>query len=172
MSKKALGKGLDALIQTDDVNSAVRPGVVEVQLDQIDSPEAQPRKKFAEEPLRELAASIWENGVIQPIIVEQAGDRYKLVAGERRLRAARMAGLERIPVVVRDYPSESLLQIALIENIQRENLNPIEEAAAYDTLIKQTHLKQDELANRVGKSRSAIAIGAAAGRPLELCKAC
>jgi ParB family chromosome partitioning protein len=151
VSKKALGKGLDALIQTDHTP------VTEVELDLIDSTDSQPRKQFSEESLEELAASIRENGVIQPVIVEKTTDRYRIVAGERRCRAARLAGLERIPVVIRDYAGDERLQIALIENIQRENLNPIEEATAYETLLKHLNLKQDELAARVGKNRSTIA---------------
>lgn len=157
MSKKALGRGLDALIHTDETDTADQPGIVEIPTDQIDSAGSQPRKYFSEQSLNELAASIRENGVIQPIIIEKKDDRYSVIAGERRLRAARLAGLETIPAIVRDYPSESLLQIALIENIQREDLNPIEEATAYNTLLKETSVKQEELAGRVGKSRSAIA---------------
>jgi len=157
VSKKALGRGLDALIHTDDTAGEERPGVFEVPTGLIDSMDSQPRKQFAEEPLRELAVSIRENGVIQPIIVEKNGERYSVIAGERRLRAAKIAGLEKIPVVVRDYPPANVLQVALIENIQRENLNPIEEASAYDTLLKQTQINQEQLAERLGKSRSAIA---------------
>lgn len=156
MSKKALGRGLDALIHTDDATGETDTGSVEVSVDRLDSSAAQPRKQFAEATLLELAASIRENGIIQPIVVEKSGARYRVIAGERRLRAARMAGLETVPVVVRDFPRQNLLQIALIENIQRENLNPIEEAAAYDALLKDTELTQDELAHRLGKSRSAI----------------
>lgn len=157
MSKKALGKGLDALIHTDDAANEGGTGIIELPLNRLDSMDSQPRKRFAEETLLELAASIRENGIIQPVVVEKSGDRYRVIAGERRLRAARLAGLEKIPVVVRDFPNVNLLQIALIENIQRENLNPIEEAAAYDALLKDTGLKQEELASRVGKSRSAVA---------------
>ena len=157
MSKKALGKGLDALIQPDESLSDAQKGVAEVALDLIDSTDEQPRKKFSEETLNELAASIRENGIIQPIIVEKKKNRYRIVAGERRYRAARLAGLDRIPAIVRNYTDDDRLQVALIENIQRENLNPIEEAAAYDTLLRQLELKQDELAARIGKSRSTIA---------------
>jgi len=156
VSKKALGRGLDALINTDDTGKEEHPGIVEISVDQIDSAASQPRKHFSEESLKELAASIRENGVIQPIIVEKKDERYSVIAGERRLRSARLAGLEKIPAIIRDYPSERLLQIALIENIQREDLDPIEEALAYETLLKQTKLKQEELAERVGKSRSAV----------------
>ena len=157
MSKKALGKGLDALIQPEE--SAPRPenGVGEVAIGLLDSTDEQPRKKFSEDTLAELAASIKENGVIQPIIVEKTDNRYRIVAGERRYRAAKLAGLDKIPVIVRNYDVADRLQVALIENIQRENLNPIEEAAAYERLIKQLELKQDELAARIGKSRSTIA---------------
>jgi ParB family chromosome partitioning protein len=157
VSKKALGKGLDALIQSDDSLSEAEKGVAEVALDLIDTTDDQPRKQFSQDTLIELAGSIRENGVIQPIIVEKTENRYRIVAGERRYRAARLAGLDRIPAIVRNYTADDRLQVALIENIQRENLNPIEEAAAYDTLLRQLELKQDELATRIGKSRSTIA---------------
>ncbi len=157
MSKKALGKGLDALIQSDDTSSETQKGVEEIALDLIDSTDEQPRKQFSEETLIELAASIRENGLIQPIIVEQVNNRYRIVAGERRCRAARLAGLDRIPAIIRNYTADDRLQVALIENIQRENLNPIEEATAYDTLLTRLNLKQDELAKRIGKNRSTIA---------------
>jgi ParB family transcriptional regulator, chromosome partitioning protein len=156
VSKKALGRGLDALISTDDTTGQDRTGITELSTDQVDSANSQPRKHFPENTLQELAASIRENGVIQPIIVEKNGDRYSVIAGERRLRAARIAGLEKIPAIIRDYPPENLLQIALIENIQREDLNPIEEASAYETLLDQTKISQEELAERLGKSRTAI----------------
>jgi ParB family transcriptional regulator, chromosome partitioning protein len=157
VSKKALGKGLDALIQPDDSLSVAENGVSEIALDLIDSTDDQPRKQFSEDTLIELAGSIRENGVIQPIIIEKTKNRYRIVAGERRYRAAHLAGLDRIPAIVRNYTADDRLQVALIENIQRENLNPMEEAAAYDTLLKQLGLKQDELATRIGKSRSTIA---------------
>ena len=157
MSKKALGKGLDALIQPEDSAARSQDGVAEVELDLIDSTDDQPRKKFSEDTLIELAASIRENGIIQPIIVEKNKNRYRIVAGERRYRAAKLAGLDSIPAIIRDYTAADRLQVALIENIQRENLNPMEEAGAYDTLLKQLKLKQEELAERIGKSRSTIA---------------
>jgi ParB family chromosome partitioning protein len=156
VSKKALGRGLDALINTDDTAAQDRSGIIELSTDLIDSADSQPRKNFPEHTLKELAASIRENGVIQPIIVEKNGERYSVIAGERRLRAASIAGLDSIPAIIRDYPPENLLQIALIENIQREDLNPIEEASAYETLLEQTKISQEELAERLGKSRTSI----------------
>ena len=157
MSKRALGKGLDALIQSDPGDLQDQSGVLELALDRIEPNDDQPRKSFSRETLDELAASIRENGIIQPIIVEQRADRYRIIAGERRYRAAKIVGLETVPAIVKQYSEIEGLQISLIENIQRENLNPIEEAAAYETLIKQTGLRQEELAQRVGKSRSTIA---------------
>jgi ParB family chromosome partitioning protein len=137
--------------------SEATDGVLELDIASIDTNENQPRKKFDNLSLKELAASISEKGIIQPIIVEPHGDRYKVVAGERRYRAAKIAGLDRVPAIVRKYGETERLQISLIENIQRENLNPIEEASAYDLLMKQADLAQEDVAGMVGKSRSAIA---------------
>ena len=156
MSKRALGKGLDALIaQVPDADT--QGGVLELPVGEIDPAADQPRKNFEMQPLQELADSIKEKGIIQPIVVERQGQRYQIVAGERRFRAAKMAGLEKVPVLVRHYSPDERLQISLIENIQRENLNPIEEATAYSALLKQTGMRQEELAQQVGKSRSAVA---------------
>ena len=156
MSKRALGKGLDALI-AQGPDSGKPGGVLELPVGEIDPSADQPRKNFEMQPLQELADSIKEKGIIQPIVVERQGQRYQIVAGERRFRAAKMAGLDKVPALVRHYSPDERLQISLIENIQRENLNPIEEAAAYSALLKQTGMRQEELAQQVGKSRSAVA---------------
>jgi ParB family transcriptional regulator, chromosome partitioning protein len=156
VSKRALGKGLDALI-AQGPDSGKPGGVLELPVGEIDPSADQPRKNFEMQPLQELADSIKEKGIIQPIVVERQGQRYQIVAGERRFRAAKMAGLDKVPALVRHYSPDERLQISLIENIQRENLNPIEEAAAYSALLKQTGMRQEELAQQVGKSRSAVA---------------
>lgn len=157
MSKKALGKGIGALLNTSKSESDAQPGT-QVDIGLIKTNPQQPRKVFSEESLKELAASIKEKGVIQPVIVERNPDQsYTLVAGERRYRAARMAGLARIPVIVKSFTETEKIEIALIENIQREDLTPIEEATAYDSLLKLSELKQDELALHLGKNRSTIA---------------
>ncbi len=153
MSKHALGKGLESLIAQGPDE---RDGVLDLPLEEIDPNVDQPRKNFESQPLQELADSIREKGIIQPIVVERLGARYQIVAGERRYRAAKMAGLEKVPALVRHLTPDERLQISLIENIQREDLNPIEEAAAYEALIKQTGRRQEELAQQVGKSRSAV----------------
>jgi ParB family transcriptional regulator, chromosome partitioning protein len=157
VAKRALGKGLDALIQTESQKNDDQLAASELPIDEIDPNNDQPRKRFNDGALDELADSIREKGIIQPIIVEKKGERYRIIAGERRFRAAKIAGLEKVPVVVRHYESEEMFQISLIENIQRENLNPIEEASAYETIMKQTGLSQEALASQVGKSRSALA---------------
>ena len=154
MSKRALGKGLDALIaRAPDVPE----GGLELSIGEIDPNIDQPRKNFDPQALQELADSIREKGIIQPIVVEPHGERYQIIAGERRFRAAKLAGLDKVPAIVRHYSADERLQISLIENIQRENLNPIEEATAYHTLLKQMGLRQEDLAQQVGKSRSAVA---------------
>ncbi len=150
--KKALGKGLDALLLSRD-ESEIR----EIRLNDIAPGKQQPRKIFDEEKLRGLSESIKQHGVVQPIIVCKDGDIYRIVAGERRWRAARMAGLATIPAVIREYDSKSEMEIALIENLQREDLNALEEAEAYKALIEQYQLSQQEIADIIGKSRSAIA---------------
>jgi len=154
-----LGKGLSALIPQDvfaeEEQSA--SSVVVLPIAVIEPNPEQPRKQFDETALNELAESIRKHGVIQPIIVEKSGSTYKIVAGERRWRASKIAGLSEIPALVREYGREKRLEIALIENIQRENLNPVDEAEAYRQIIEITNITQDELAERVGKSRPAVA---------------
>ena len=153
MKRQALGKGLDALLPK---SKPFPSALIELELDQIRRNPYQPRIHFESDKLQELAASIRENGVLQPVIVRQADDGYELVAGERRWRAAQLAGLARIPAIVQEVSDEKLLERALVENIQRDDLNAIEEATAYQLLIEQFKLTQEELAQRVGKSRTAI----------------
>jgi len=159
MQKQALGKGLGALIPDlstlDDREKKVL-GVSEIELDKIIPNEYQPRKVFDDAKLRELASSIREQGVIQPVIVHRAGSGYQLIAGERRWRASRLAGLKTIPALVKEATKRELLEMALIENIQREDLNPLEAAEAYKRLQDEFKLTQDDLAKRVGKERSTI----------------
>ncbi|HAP32839.1 MAG TPA: chromosome partitioning protein ParB [Firmicutes bacterium] len=164
MTKRRLGKGLGALfpegenfvpLETDDREA----GAEELLLEKIIANPNQPRKDFDEEKLREMAQTMLKFGVIQPVIVQKKGDSYVLVAGERRWRAAGLAGLKTIPAIVRDYPPEQLTVVALIENLQRQDLNPIEEANAYQILLQEHGLTQEELAGRLGISRSAIANG-------------
>jgi ParB family transcriptional regulator, chromosome partitioning protein len=154
-----LGRGLSALIPSDgDGVDGPQVGVREVPISQIEPNRYQPRTYFDEESLAGLTASIRELGVLQPILVRQvASNRYELVAGERRWRAAKRAGLQVIPVVMREITDELSLQHALVENLHRENLNPLEEAAGYQQLIEDFNLTQEEVAQRVGKSRSAVA---------------
>ena len=128
-----------------------------LKLSQIEPNRGQPRKNFEEESMEELAESIRQFGVIQPLLVQKKGNHYEIVAGERRWRAAKLAGLREVPVMIREYTDQEVMEIALIENIQRENLNPIEEAKAFMRLIQEFHLKQEDLAKRVSKSRAAIA---------------
>lgn len=165
--KKALGKGLEQLFsnsvidfeqfENQIVNDAKSSGdIVEINLDEIRANPYQPRKAFDEESLNELAKSISEYGVIQPIIVKKAIKGYEIVAGERRTRAARIAGLKTIPAIIKDFNDNDMMEIALIENIQRENLNPIEEALSYDNIIRLRNLTQEEVAEKFGKSRSYI----------------
>ena len=152
--RSGLGKGLDALFMDNDTNDT---GVVTLRLSQIEPNREQPRKVFNEEALNELADSIREHGVLQPLLVRPLpGGVYQLVAGERRWRAAKMAGLKEVPVVVKEFTDQEIVEISLIENIQREDLNPIEEAMAYKRLMEEFHLKQDEIADRVAKSRTAV----------------
>lgn len=159
MSKRALGKGLESLIQQyeEESGASVTEGVEEIQIKHVIPNPDQPRKTFDEESLKELADSISEQGVIQPIIVEKSGERYIIIAGERRFRASRLAGLETIPGLIRKYTHEQKLEIALIENIQREDLNSIEEAKAYLSLMKSLNISQETVAQKVGKKRSTIA---------------
>ncbi len=154
MKKKVLGRGLGALIpEVEPAPSAAS----EIDLDLIVPNPDQPRFKLDEQRLEELASSIREHGVLQPILVRPLGAQYQLVAGERRLSAAQRAGLMKIPAVVKDVPDDRLLELALIENIQREQLNPIEEAQAYQRLLEALGTTQEDLASRLGKERSTIA---------------
>lgn len=156
MSKKRLGKGLSALINNNENVDQSR--VEEIFIDQIEANPFQPRSDFNEDSLQELAKSIQEKGIIQPITVRKIkAERYQIVAGERRWRASKLVGLKKIPAVIRDFDDQEMLEIALIENIQREDLNPIEEAAAYDKMLDNFDITQTELAKQVGKSRSAVA---------------
>ena len=155
MNRKALGRGLGALLSSDStIDLGVEPS--EVELDSIVPGPMQPRTHFDEASLESLAESIRSHGIVQPLLVRRRGEGYELIAGERRWRAAKLAGITRVPIVVKEVPDESLLEIALIENIQRENLNPIEEAQAYKKLIETVGLTQEALATRVGRDRSYI----------------
>jgi ParB family transcriptional regulator, chromosome partitioning protein len=164
MTRKALGRGLEALIPGGVATmdgaqlTAGEPatGVQEIPVGDIGPNPHQPRARFDEEALRELAASIKATGVLQPVLVRRHGDDYQLVAGERRLRATQMAGLDRIPAVVREVSDEEMMELALVENIQREDLNPIEEARAYQSLSEKIGLTHDQISERVGKQRSSI----------------
>ena len=154
MQKKGLGRGLSALIPDADLPKDASP--LQVEIEKIAPNPLQPRRSFNEDGLEELAASVREQGIIQPLVVRPSGDGYQLIAGERRLRAALKAGLKEVPIVVREASDDEALQIALIENLQREDLNPIEEATAYRCLQEDFGLGQDEIARRLGKSRSAV----------------
>ncbi|HXD34209.1 MAG TPA: ParB/RepB/Spo0J family partition protein [Pyrinomonadaceae bacterium] len=154
MTRKALGRGLSALLSADQ--PAPLEETSEIPVDLIDPSPVQPRSYFDDRSLQELAMSIRENGIVQPVLVRPNGIRFELVAGERRWRAAQVAGLTQIPVVIRDIPSDKVLELALIENIQREDLNAIEEARAYKNLIETVGLTQESLAQRVGRDRSYI----------------
>lgn len=155
MNRKALGRGLGALLSSDRTVD-LGPEPTEVDVESIVPGPMQPRTHFDEGSLEGLADSIRTHGVVQPLLVRRQGERYELIAGERRWRAARLAGLSKVPVVVKDVPDKDLLEIALIENIQREDLNPIEEAQAYRRLIENVGLTQEALAARVGRDRSYI----------------
>jgi ParB family chromosome partitioning protein len=155
MIKRPLGRGLSALLPTDS-SPADSEEILEIQIDLIRPGEQQPRTSFQEDKLQELAQSIRTSGIIQPLLVRRRGGLFELVAGERRWRAAQLAGLSRVPAIVRDIPDDRLLELALIENIQRQELNPIEEANAYKRLIESLNLTQDDIARRVGRDRSFI----------------
>ena len=158
LNKKGLGRGLDALL--DPYSEGIAPveqGVMNVSVLDIDTNAAQPRKSFDEESLKELAASISVHGIVQPLIVKKKRGRYLIVAGERRFRAARIAGLSTVPVILVNYEDAKLQEVSLIENIQRENLNPIEEASAIRFLMTQHDMTQEEVSDRIGKSRPAVA---------------
>jgi len=165
--KKALGKGLEQLFSNEVINfenfereivdeGKMTGGVTEIPLDEIRSNPYQPRVVFESGPLEELANSIKEHGIIQPIIVKKSIKGYELVAGERRTRAAKLAGLKTIPAIIREFNDIEMMEIALIENIERENLNPIEEAKAYDNILRINNITQEELARKFSKSRSYI----------------
>lgn len=164
MAQKRLGRGLDSLIsnkldksigKTTAAESSVSRETM-VRLSDIEPNKGQPRNTFDKEALAELAESIRLHGIIQPIVVRKNGNTYEIIAGERRWRAARLAGLTEVPVIIRDYSEQETYEVALIENIQRQNLNAIEEAVAYQKLISEYNLKQEEVAARVSKSRTAI----------------
>jgi ParB family chromosome partitioning protein len=162
--RPALGKGLSALIpdatEIPPPPSAAATAPVEADIDRLQPNEFQPRGAMDDAKLQELAASIKANGIIQPIVVRRAGDRFQIIAGERRWRAAKLAGLSRVPIAVRDVNAgseRSVLEMALIENIQREDLNPIDEALAYRRLAEEFHLKQEDIASAVGKDRASVA---------------
>lgn len=183
--KKGLGRGLNDLLGTSEaskpfrsrnnqqnssentskevktvtkevVKEVVKEVEQKIKINLIEPNKSQPRKQFDEEALQELSDSIKKYGVLEPLIVTKKGDYYEIIAGERRWRAARMAGIKEVPVVIRDYTDKEIMEISLIENIQREDLNPIEEAEAYESLISEYNLKQEEVAERVSKSRSTI----------------
>jgi ParB family chromosome partitioning protein len=157
MAKKALGKGLEALI-TDGIDSAISEGNIRyIDVDDIIPNRFQPRKSFDEETIGELARSIRDNGLLQPVVVRRKDDGFELIVGERRVKAAKKAGLKEIPALVKDLSEGKLLELALIENVQREDLNPIEEATAYRMILERDMVTQEELAGRLGKSRSYIA---------------
>lgn len=158
MSKsRGLGKGLGALIPELAEENQNFDAQLEVSIDDIQTNPYQPRKEFTDEKLSELAESIKIHGIIQPLLVREIGDKYQLIAGERRLRAAKLVGLTEVPVVVREMTDQAMMEVALVENLQREDLNPIEEADAYQRLMNEFQLTQDEIAKKVGKSRPAIA---------------
>jgi ParB family chromosome partitioning protein len=154
-NKRGLGRGLQALIPEIDEESA--KGVESIKISDIEPNQFQPRKHFDDESLKELSDSIKEHGIIQPIIVRKNDFGYQIVAGERRWRAAKLAGLKEVPAIVKDFDDQKVMEIALIENLQREDLNPIDEAKAYKSLMEQFNLTQEEISKRVGKSRSSIA---------------
>ena len=172
VKRGGLGKGLDSLIpdtgkvaekekKVKIVEKVVekvveKPTEIKLKINEVEPNRNQPRQKFDEEALQELAESIRQFGVLQPLIVQKRKDYYEIIAGERRWRAAKLAGLKEVPVVIRDMSEQEIMEISLIENIQRENLNPIEEAAAYKKLLEEFGLKQEEVAERVAKSRTAV----------------
>jgi ParB family chromosome partitioning protein len=153
MTRKALGRGLSALLREVETASA---GLEQVPVDLIDPNPFQPRSAFPEETLRELAESIRSSGVLQPILVRRVDGKYQLIAGERRLRAARMAGLQAVPAVIRDLGDRETLELAVTENVMREDLNPIEVAHAYDSLQERFQLSHEEIAARIGINRSTV----------------
>lgn len=158
MKRKALGKGLSALLPDPEPNASPEAeAAAELPIDALEPNPLQPRSTFDEGRLTELAASLRESGMVQPILVRPHGERYQIIAGERRWRAARAAGLASVPVVVREVPDDRLLELALVENIQRQELSPLEEALAYQKLHDELRMTQEEVARRVGKDRSTVA---------------
>jgi ParB family chromosome partitioning protein len=170
MARNALGRGLGALIRDSEVAPQVAPleapappvpiatgGPLQADIDLLDPSPYQPRTRFSESALEELAQSIRSSGIIQPLVVRKVGARYQLIAGERRWRAAQRAELLRVPIVLREVTDEQALELTLVENIQREDLNPIEQARAFQHLMNQSHLTQDEVASRTGKDRATVA---------------
>ena len=155
--RPALGRGLSALIPDAPLVSAASERALEVDIDLLRPNRDQPRTAMDESKIEELSRSIKSNGIIQPIVVRKTNEGYEIVAGERRWRASQHAGLAKVPVVVRDIPEDRMLAAALIENIQREDLNPIEEAQAYRRLVDEHHLTQEQIADAVGKDRSSVA---------------
>lgn len=159
---KGLGKGLDSLIEDKVGEKAATQSAKEakseiyVNIAKVEPNRDQPRKNFDEDSLQELSESIRQFGVLQPLLVQDKGDYYAIIAGERRWRASKLAGLKEVPVIIKDLTDQEIVEISLIENIQRENLNPIEEAMAYKRLLNEFNLKQDEVAERVSKSRTAV----------------
>lgn len=174
VKRNGLGKGLDSLIPNKNdktvektVKKVVKPveekqkeeivaSETFVKISQVEPSRDQPRKDFDEDALLELADSIRQFGILQPLLVQKKNDYYEIIAGERRWRAAKLAGIKEVPVLIKEYTNQEILEISLIENIQRENLNPIEEAIAFKRLLEEFHLKQDEVAERVSKSRTAV----------------
>lgn len=170
VKKSGLGKGLDSLIKdnnsekktaaakktSEEKETEIKSGEQMMKINMVEPNRDQPRKKFEEDALLELADSIKQFGVLQPLLVRKRKDYYEIIAGERRWRAAKIAGIKEIPVIIKDYTEQEIVEIGLIENIQRENLNPIEEAMAFKKLLEEFNLKQDEVAERVSKSRTAV----------------
>ncbi len=167
MAKKGLGKGLDSLIpvgkakpsseSSNQSEASVKDGVTMVKITKVEPNRNQPRRKFDEDELQELSDSIKQFGVLEPLLVQDRKDYYEIIAGERRWRASKLAGLKEVPVIIKNYTEQEIFEISLIENIQRADLTPIEEAKAYKRLTEEYGLKQDEIADRVGKSRPEIA---------------
>ena len=172
VKRNGLGKGLDSLIpnksnkspsstekqvaKTEKEEKSTGSGEILVKINEVEPNREQPRKDFDEDSLMELADSIKQFGILQPLIVQKKKDYYEIIAGERRCRAAKLAGIKEVPIIVKEYTDQEIVEISLIENIQRENLNPIEEAMAYKRLLEEFNLKQDEVAERVSKSRTAV----------------
>ena len=172
VKRNGLGKGLDSLIpnksnkspstvekqsvKTEKEEKSTATGEILVKINEVEPNREQPRKDFDEDSLMALADSIKQFGILQPLIVQKKKDYYEIIAGERRWRAAKLAGIKEVPIIIKDYSNQEIVEISLIENIQRENLNPIEEAMAYKRLLEEFNLKQDEVAERVSKSRTAV----------------